>query len=48
MTPLPDDSRLLALLGLAAKARSWECWATLEDLNARIAEEAAKLERDAA
>jgi len=44
----PDDSRLLALLALAAKARTWECWDTLADLTARIAEEAARLESEAA
>jgi len=45
---LPSDDRLIMLLALRDRARQWECWRTYEDLTARIAEEAARLEKDAA
>ncbi len=48
MTQTSSDDRLLMLLAMRDRARDWECWRTYEDLNARIAEEAAKLAKDAA
>ena len=45
---LPSDDRLLTLLALRDKARRWECWNTVQDLNQRIAAEVARLEEEAA